>query len=361
MFYYTKDETHAFYKITHYIQSSDGITWMEYASSQAQGTIGQRYSASPMTIPGFTLDESVEGTLKSGMLGAEGLELKLYYRRNAYPYEVLYLENGTNVELAQRKVSSAPYNSVVSESAIGIEGYSLVSTSPQTLTIRIESGDAAQLNVIRFYYQECEATISYVAVGPEGGAVSPQSETVKVHSGAATGSVPTANSGYTFAGWFTEADCTIAVDPDWVDESGRLVPQQPCHEVDGELAPDPWVDVTYYAKFAPALTSLTIRKSINGAVEEDACFVFRVRGNGLNLDVLVKGSGSVTIDGLTVGTTCTVQEISGNWRYSLDASVHSVTLQPGGNSVTFSNAHAADRWLDDNAYSENAFGTVAER
>ena len=74
--------------------------------------------------------------------------------------------------------------------------------------------------------------------------------------------------------------------------------------------------------------------------------------------MLVRGSGTATIDGLTVGETYTVREISGNWRYDLDTSGHSVTLEPGGSTVTVSNTHATENWLDDNAYSENKFSAV---
>ena len=62
IFYYTKDTTHAYYKITHYTQNTDGATWTEYASSQAVGDIGTTYTADPLTIPGFTYDSTVEGT-----------------------------------------------------------------------------------------------------------------------------------------------------------------------------------------------------------------------------------------------------------------------------------------------------------
>ena len=112
----------------------------------------------------------------------------------------------------------------------------------------------------------------------------------------------------------------------------------------------------YYARIQ--LASLTIRKSIRGAVESDACFLFHVSGGGIDLDVLVRGSGTATIDGLSVGETYTVCEISGNWRYDLDTSGHSVTLEPGGSTVTVNNTHATESWLDDNAYSENKFSAV---
>ena len=93
IFYYTEDTTHAYYKITHYTENlakdaGGNPTWTEYASSQAVGDIGTTYSAEPMTISGFTYDETVTGTVKNGELTASGLELKLYYTRNPYPYQV---------------------------------------------------------------------------------------------------------------------------------------------------------------------------------------------------------------------------------------------------------------------------------
>ena len=263
VFYYTRDTVHAYYKITHYIQTVDGANWQEHASSQATGTIGEIFRAGPMTIPGFSFDETVDGTKTSGELTADGLELKLYYRRNAYPYEVRYLESGTLRQLAEPKMGSTLYQSVVSEDAPEIPGYEALAPTSQTLVIRIEqSATEAKLNRITFYYARIQ------------------------------------------------------------------------------------------------LASLTIRKSIRGAVESDACFLFHVSGGGIDLDVLVRGSGTATIDGLTVGETYTVREISGNWRYDLDTSGHSVTLEPGGSTVTVSNTHATENWLDDNAYSENKFSAV---
>ena len=354
VFYYTRDEIHARYKITHCIQSVDGTGWQEHASSQATGTIGQIYSAAPLTIPGFSFDDSVSGTKTSGELTADGLELKLYYTRCAYPYEVRYLESGSGKQLAEPKKGSALYQSVIAERAIEIDGYEAAAPDSQTMVIRIEQAAAARLNILSFYYGEREVAIRYVAVGPEGcGTVSPEREAVKVLSGTVRGSAPAANEGFEFVGWFEDADCTVPAKAAWVDADGRLIP------VRAEIAS--LSSVSYYAKFSPALTSLTICKSISGTTEEDACFVFRVSGNGIDLDVTIRGGGSATIDGLTVGKTYTVREISGNWRYSLDASVHSVKMKSVGNSVSFCNTHASNCWLDDNAYSENKFCAVSER
>lgn len=85
-FVYKKDDKHALYTITHYtelgVDSQNNPTWLPYSSSTATGDIGTTYSATPMDIPGFTYDSTVTGTVTSGKLSANGLELKLYYRRN---------------------------------------------------------------------------------------------------------------------------------------------------------------------------------------------------------------------------------------------------------------------------------------
>ena len=47
IFWYTKDDKHAYYQITHYTQNLDGTTWSEYSSSQAPGDIGTRYTGQP--------------------------------------------------------------------------------------------------------------------------------------------------------------------------------------------------------------------------------------------------------------------------------------------------------------------------
>lgn len=158
-FIYSKDTEHAYYKITHYTENlgtdaSGNRTWTEAASSQIVGTIGETYTAKEMTFDGFTYDPKVEGTCVSGELTADGLlELKLYYVRNSYPYQVRYLKEGTGEELHDPKNSTGKYGQVISEEAIEINGYQVVSQTPQTLTIRIEEGEEAKLNIITFYYK----------------------------------------------------------------------------------------------------------------------------------------------------------------------------------------------------------------
>ena len=364
IFYYTEDTTHAYYKITHYTENlakdaQGNTTWTEYASSQAVGDIGTTYNADPMTIPGFTYDSTVQGTVVSGELTANGLELKLYYKRNSYPYQVRYLEKDTGKVLATPKNDTGKYGQVISESAIDIANYTAVAPTSQTLNIRIEEEATAKLNVITFYYTENEATINYQVVGPEGcGTVSTSSETVKVLTGTAQGSTPTANANFKFVGWYTNEACTSAVDPSWVGDGNKITPQKQDHD-DDSTTDVVYVAATYYAKFEYNLTTLTIKKSGMVAIDAGQSFLFKVTGDGLptgGLLIAINGNGSETISGLTVGQTYTVTEVeSWSWRYTAESK--SVTLAASGNEVTIINSRDKQYWLDGDCYAENVFNT----
>ena len=374
IFYYTEDTTHAYYKITHYTENlakdAQGSTiWTEYASSQAVGDIGTTYEADPMTIPGFTYDENVDGTVKSGKLTADGLELKLYYTRNSYPYQVRYLEQGTGKQLADPKNGNGKYGQVVSEDAKDIANYDAVVPTSKTLDIRIEESQTeAKLNVITFYYKEKEATINYDVVGPDGcGTVTLPTETLKVLTGTAQGSTATAADGYRFVGWYTDAACTAQ---NLVSTNAEYVPTQPSHEADGQKVLDPWVAATYYAKFEYNLTTLTVTKEgLNQSTTEDCeSAIFTVTDSSGKLVARFalqnnsNDNSSVTIDGLTVGEKYTVTEESGwTWRYESESgSKKSKTLSAKSdeNTVKFSNTQKQFQWLGGDNYKTNVFGTA---
>ena len=371
IFYYTEDTTHAYYKITHYTENlgtdaSGNTTWTEYASSQAVGDIGTTYDADPMTtIPGFTYDSSVPGTVTSGELTADGLELKLYYTRNSYPYQVRYLEQGTGKQLAGPKDGTGKYGEVVSESAISIANYTAVAPASQTLNIRIEEDSVAKLNIITFYYTENEVTINYAVVGPYGsGTVTPTSETLKVLTGTAQGSTAavTGNT-YRFVGWFTDEACT----GDPISTNLQYVPKQPSHN-DGttdEAINDPWVDVTYYAKFEYNVADLTITKNGAQTIDKDQTFIFTLQGvqgddntKNVTLTVVVTGNGSVTIKDLPVGDYTISEDTNWSWRYMpADIQNSQTVIVKGGeaNSITFVNERRESKWLDGNAICENIY------
>ena len=350
IFYYTEDTTHAYYKITHYTQNTDGATWTEYASSQAVGDIGTTYTADPLTIPGFTYDSTVEGTVASGKLTAGGLELKLYYTRNEYPYQVRYLEQGTGEPLADPKDGKGRYGAVISEAAISIEDYDPVAPTSQTLNIRIEASQTeAKLNVITFYYQEKTVAIHYQVVGPDGcGTVVPASETVKVLNGIANGSTATASSEeYRFVGWYSDAACTTRVSAD-----SKYVPEK----VAGKN-----VAATYYAKFEPNQGSLTIEKTVKGGVEQD--FIFDVTGGGKTYTVVIScdadGKGSTTIQGLTAGSYTVAERTGWSWKYECEGNASKDVTVPGGGAgtVSFTNEKTSN-WFGASDKADNVFDVV---
>ena len=362
IFYYTRDTKHAYYKITHYTQNTDGKTWTEYASSQAVGDIGTTYKADDMDIPGFTYDPSVEGTLTSGVLTENGLELKLYYVRNSYPYQVRYLEKDTGNVLAHAKDGNGLYGQVISESAIEIDGYDKVDPTNVSISIRIETPDddgkvEARLNMITFYYTEQTVDIEYVVVGPDGcGTLDNYQESrLKVRTGEVKGSAPTAAEGFKFVGWYKDEDCTQPVDADWVKDS-KLTPDKTKNYGTAEKPVMGYEAATYYAKFEYDVADLTITKvGCDERLDENQSFIFTIDGpEGYSNQVVIKGNGSVTIKGLKIGEYTIHEESGWSWRYSCKD--QTVTLQPGvTNNVTMTNSRGTDKWLDDNASVDNRF------
>ena len=132
--------------------------------------------------------------------------------------------------------------------------------------------------------------------------------------------------------------------------------------------------------YLPAHTSLTIGKTLkdNVAPDENQTFLFRITDdNGLNIIVSIHGSDSVVIDGLAIGRTYTVTEITewswrygsttvtttlpeGNWSAPAGGSGITVTLvsDAAQNTVTFQNERTVPYWLDGDNYKVNIFGTL---
>ena len=330
------------YKITHYTEGMSDGTWTEYASSQILDTIGTSHTAAPMAITGFTYDEDVTGTKIDGTLTAEGLELKLYYTRNEYPYEVRYWKLNTTEALAAAKKGSAKYGRTFTETAISIPNYTVVGENTQTKTILIEnSSTEAKLNIIIFYYVENKATINYKVVGPDGcGTVTRDSETVGVTAANAAGATATANTNYRFVGWYDNDDCTGAA----LSTNAYFNPPKP----EGSI----WVDKTYYAKFELAVADLTITKSGWESIDENQSFIFTVTNeDGFTLDVVIHGNGSVTIKDLLIGQYTVTEKTNWSWRYSpTDVQTVMLTGDKALDKVTFESKRIAEYWLDGSAW-----------
>ena len=64
------------------------------------------------------------------------------------------------------------------------------------------------------------------------------------------------------------------------------------------------------------------------------------------MDVTVKGTGSVTIKGLPLGTTYTVTEDTNwTWQYKPNAGTQNVEINGKTAEVTFTNTYSKSNWL----------------
>lgn len=347
IFWYVKDNTHAPVQIIHWTQNIAGGGYTEYQSStNLNGVIGNTYTETPLTIPGFKYNESA--STASEKLTEAGLVLNLYYDRIAYPYEFRFLDRETNEPLAPLVKGTARYQAQVTQTAKTIPGYALVNANSQAINIAIEDTDEAKNNVKIFYYTEQTVNIKYQVAGPDGSGMLDNSldSNVKVLSGPVQGSTPTPNSGYKFVGWFEDAACTKAVNPTWVGTGSKLTPQKsvPYGDKDGYGAK------TYYAKFERDVFDLTIEKKAasDSKIDQNQIFVFRVVSddNKTDMEVTVKGTGSVTIKGLPLGTNYTVTEDTNwTWQYKPDEVTQKVEINGKTAEVTFTNTYSKSNWL----------------
>jgi hypothetical protein len=114
-------------------------------------------------------------------------------------------------------------------------------------------------------------------------------------------------------------------------------------------------------------TSLVIRKTGAQAIDVNQTFLFRIQGEGVDLTVSVHGDGYAVVEGLKVGGTYTVTEITRwSWRYAFasyttnlpnTAAEHgaTVTLGAESNEITFTCQRIVNWWLDGDHWIDNTF------
>lgn len=349
IFWYVKDDTHAPVQIIHWTQNIAGDGYTEYQSStNLNGVIGNTYTETPLTIPGFKYNESA--STASGKLTEAGLVLNLYYDRIEYPYEFRFLEQGTNTALRDPVIGKARYQAQVTQKAETIPGYTLVRAENQAINIAIEDpADEANKNVKTFYYQEQTVDIKYQVVGPTGsGTLNNYQETqLKVLNGTANGSTPTPNAGYKFVGWFEDEACTQQVKSSWVGADNKLTPQQSVKYGDR----DGYGAATYYAKFERDVFNLTIEKKAasDSNIDQNQTFVFRVKGEGVDMQVVITGANKQVIKNLPVGDYTITEDTSWSWKYTpvggATQELKSDSIQDGTATVTFKNENKGTNWL----------------
>lgn len=195
-FWYTKDEHHAPVQIVHWTQNIAGEGYTEYQSStNLNGEIGQTYTGTPLTIPGFTYN--AEKSNASGKLTAEGLELNLYYDRNMYDYVVKHVDADDNSVIKEETVQQARFGAQVYGTVDKtLEGYMPIENQDETKTLIIGTGT----NEIVFMYYKCYY-IGHVRSGKLE-----RTDTVRLTSSPAN-LTDAVTKGYLYGGAFDDAKC----------------------------------------------------------------------------------------------------------------------------------------------------------
>lgn len=350
-FIYSKDDTHAYYKVTHFVQTvAGGNNYTEHQSYQQIGTQGNTITETPLNIPGFMYNETK--STDSGTLTAGGLELELYYDRISYPYEFRYYVENSTTPVATTKTGNALFQQQVTDTAPTVAGYDVIGSANGSIVIAIEDDvNTADKNVYTFYYREQEIAITYVAVG--SGSVSPGSQNLGAVTGVVTGSVPTADEHHRFVGWYTDAECTIPVNAGWVDSNDNKLTPQKENGV--------YKSATYYAKFEPATFDLTITKTIEGGGTAEQSFIFDINKDGSVVMSITmspadfsSGTCTKTIYGLQSGSYTVTERDGWSWKYECTASDGNVS--DTDTTATFTNERKSDvYWLGDAALVSNVY------
>lgn len=104
---------------------------------------------------------------------------------------------------------------------------------------------------------------------------------------------------------------------------------------------------------------LTIIKSGVSTQDADMVFIFHIKGsNGFEMDVSIKGNGSVTIKNLPYDTYTVTEVESWSWRYDVASTSgfnNNGKVDYDHNNVTFANECDDDKWLDGNSNVANIF------
>lgn len=197
-FWYTKDEHHAPVQIVHWTQNIAGEGYTEYQSStNLNGVIGQTYTGTPLTIPGFTYN--AEKSNASGTLTANGLELNLYYDRVKYSYTVRYVDaadNNKDIDSAANVTGEGLFGAQVIGSQKEFNGYMPADNEPKQKSIIIGTGT----NEIIFYYYPC-----YYIGHVQSGSLN-NTDTIRL-TGSKANLTAAVTDGYLYGGAFDDEKC----------------------------------------------------------------------------------------------------------------------------------------------------------
>lgn len=374
-FYYTKNIENAYYAVHYMLQNVDAATdepqsvgpgiYSNYTEStvytEGISAINAYINVTPQTFSGFTMRDTAvvrwgtddanrrEDTLENGTftfkVRDEGTELYVFYTRNTQTYTTYYLRYGSNPHSTQPgDVLHAPvsgtgkYGAVVTAAAESIDGYNCVSNLSQSIVLRPDNSQ----NEIIFYYEPLQYTVEYRVWAYGGGTLNNTLEVVE-EKNSFEGATPAAKSGYTFDGWYQNAECTIPVGEKGTvdDATGKLTPER------SELLPAPQTNV-FYARFKAVYGNVTItREATEDESNGDGTYVYRLTSKdnpAYVVEVTVPKGGSTTVYDLPCGSYTVEQVDSWSWRYS-DREQTVEIEKDETKTVTFDRAAVKEKWL----------------
>ena len=133
---------------------------------------------------------------------------------------------------------------------------------------------------------------------------------------------------------------------------------------DGCKAPDTYVANTadepaFVVHIIDVYGSLTITKTVTGdGASADDTFLFTITGPGITgeMQVILKGGESVTINNLKIGDYTVTEETSWSWRYTCSTSkLTKAVASKTSTEFQFTNNLETKTWLDGNAHADNDF------
>ena len=208
-----RPNTDTLYRVEYYLENLEktGFDIDESAGYTDAGTTDTEATAELKTFPGFTLDETVSGSMLSGIIAGDGsLVLKVYYTRNTdTKYKVeYYLQNvdGTDYEI----------NNEATENLEGITGATATAEEKTFEHFELNKGAEGTLEtseiapdgstVLKLYYDRNRYNVIYDG---NGGTTTVADENSPYYYGSTVtvkDKGDTAKVGYTFTEWNTEPD-----------------------------------------------------------------------------------------------------------------------------------------------------------
>lgn len=147
------------------------------------------------------------------------------------------------------------------------------------------------------------------------------------------------------------------------DKSGTPVAEAEAVSLSRTLASGKTDILVFTNEYRRHLGQLTVNKAVSGTGASDS-FIFHINSadNSVDMDVVINGSGSVTVYDLPMGSYTVTEDTDWSWRYTPTAAASqtvSLSLDSTSAEVFFANSFSEDQWLDKEISLVNTFTGVS--